>query len=139
MMRNLSDNPPKTMTIFLNMSTASAAIQNTAASVKYWIRSDIIVQTASFSVLSMPTRKNTNIPSIAVQSCMWNLVTSRCLYFLQRIQRGSLIANVRFSSLKGDILNARVPHFSYSNLSQSSVYHNLKLLRKVCFWIVDVH
>ena len=65
---NVVDILPKTMISFLNMSTASAPIQNTEARVKYWIRQDMAVQAIVFSVLSTPTRKMNSIPIIAMHN-----------------------------------------------------------------------
>ena len=81
----LTEIVPKTITSFRNMSVASAPIQKTDDSVKYWMTTDISEQTHSFSVLSAPTRKDANTPISAMHSCTWNLVTSRVRSFLEHM------------------------------------------------------
>ena len=46
--RNVLVTDPKTITSFLNISMASAPIQNTDAREKYCIRTDMMVQTMSY-------------------------------------------------------------------------------------------
>ena len=55
------------MISLLNMSTASAPIQNTAAIVKYWMVSDMMVQMMSFSIRSIPTRKNSSMQIMEIE------------------------------------------------------------------------
>jgi len=78
---------PNTMISFWNISTASAPIQPTEARVKYWMNSDMMVQPASVSVRSIPTRKNSSIPNMAIHSCAWNLLASRWRSFLHKVKQ----------------------------------------------------
>ena len=75
---------PNTMISFWNISTASAPIQNTAARVKYWINSDMMVQPTSVSVRSSPTRTKSSMKNMAILSCVWNLLASRTRSFLNK-------------------------------------------------------
>ena len=74
---------PNTMISLWNMRTASAPIQATEAMVKYWIRREQAVQPISFSVRSIPTRKESNMKKMAIQSCTWNLLASFLRIFLK--------------------------------------------------------
>ena len=80
---------PNTMMSFLNMRTASAPIQNTEARVKYWIRTEAIVQPMVFSVRSTPMTHDSNMRNMARQSWMLNLLASRFRSFLfaQKLQQ----------------------------------------------------
>jgi len=71
-----------TMTTFWNMSTASAPIHITATSMKYWIRADTVTQPPYGFVLSIPITNTISTQNRAMQSWMWNLVTSRSRSFL---------------------------------------------------------
>ena len=73
---------PNTITSFLNMSMASAPIQNTDTNVVYWMERDMMVQATLFSTLSIPIRKTRSMRSNARLSCTWNLLASLCLSFL---------------------------------------------------------
>ena len=102
---------PNTMISFWNISTASAPIQPTEARVKYWMNSDMMVQPASVSVRSIPTRKNSSIPNMAMLSCMWNLLASRWRSFLDEVINTSYI----FS-------NANIHHCIFGCISDEGVY-----------------
>lgn len=73
---------PKTITSFLNIRMASAPIQKTAASVKYKMIIDEVVQAISLLVLFIPIVNASNMKKRAMHNCAWNLLASLTLSFL---------------------------------------------------------
>ena len=80
--KNLVEVEPNTMTSFWNMSTASAPMNITDTSVKYWIRADTATQPPYTAVWLIPLTKTISIQNRAVQSWTWNMVVTRPRNFL---------------------------------------------------------
>ena len=100
---------PNTMISFWNISTASAPIQNTAARVKYWINSDMMVQPASVSVRSSPTRTKSSMKNMAILSCVWNLLASRTRSFLNK---SAMYSHVNWSTFLDCTISYNLPHLN---------------------------